>query len=74
MNPVRLAILGGLAASALLVPGAARADDIILCTGSIDGGGETCVYESDVPVLNKHPECWPLTTPGAIQACLGKPQ
>ena len=55
--------------AAFILPGAARADDIILCTGSIDGGGETCVYDSDVPVLKKYDQCWPLTTPGAIANC-----
>ena len=57
---IMLLAAAALSAGALALPAGASADDIILCTGSIDGGGETCIYESDVPVLQKYPDCWPL--------------
>jgi hypothetical protein len=66
---MRLLVATALSAGALALPTSAGANDIILCTGSIDGGGQTCVYESDVPVLKKYPDCWPLWEASAVEAC-----
>jgi hypothetical protein len=67
----KLLFTAALGAATLALPSGARAEnDLILCTGSIDGGGETCIYDSDVPVLNKHEECWPMNNLNAVGPCL----
>ena len=53
MTKIRIALLGALTAAALAVPAHTASATTLVCLGSVNGEGNTCVDTQDIPVVKK---------------------
>ena len=53
MTKVRLLLLGALTAGALAVPAHTASAQTLVCIGSVNGEGNTCIDSQDIPVVKK---------------------
>ena len=53
MTEIRMLLLGALTAGAVAVPAHTASAQTLVCLGSINGEGNTCIDSGDIPVVKK---------------------